>query len=251
MERLLILICFCCLSHLSIGQVGYCDYFKLSIEKSIYEGKEGLSIVPEIVSIPGDSLSDFILKHANRFQYIIYNRLDSLNRYSQLFPDSVAIQNLFCSNIRKKKINNYFRVLAGHSQEPEIYTKGEMMRIASRFFLCDRVNESDTTIGYHICIGINGQEELQSERDYTTLEAFCFEAIFDSYKDGRPQFTENFNRYIENSSIRRKRNFKDFKSFLESVKEDCFTEMEDDDTLKKSLLDFYNLNKNNISIEII
>lgn len=126
-----------------------------------------------------------------------------------------------------------------------------MMLIASRFFLCDKVNKSDTTVGYHICVGINGQKELNSNRDYTTLEAFCFEAIFHFYKEGKPPFVTNFIRYIKNSTSKHKADFKDFNILLENVKRDCYRDMEKDEALRKSLLLFYQLNKENISIKII
>ena len=252
MNRLLILLSFLFLEYSCFAQAEYCNYFKLNVEESTYEGKKAVYIIPKIVSIPGDSLSNFISEHANRFEYILYNKLDSLNRYSKLFPDTVAIQNLFCSTINNnKKLNSYFSILTGQAQKPDIYTEREMMTIASRFFLCDKVNESDTTIGYYVCIGINGQKELRSEKDYTTLEAFCFEAIFHYYKQGKPQFIENFIRYIQNSTLKHKNDFTDFQSLLMKVKADCYVEMENDDTLKKSLLKFYQQNINNISIKII
>jgi hypothetical protein len=253
MQKLFLIILIFLLTSCALSaQIPYCNFFKLNAEEINYNGKKGVSIYPEIVSIPGDSISNFISNHTNRFEYILYNRLDSLQKYSKLYPDTVAIQKHFCSNLmNSKRIKDYFSVLTGVSETPEIYTEQEMMLIASRFFLCDKVNQSDTTVGYHICVGINGQKELNSNKDYTTLEAFCFEAIFHFYKEGRPQFVTNFIRYIKNSTSRHKVDFTDFSKFLENVKTDCYSAMESDESLRKSLLLFYQLNKENISIKII
>lgn len=248
---LFIIMLFLC-GHSCLAQANYCRYFRINIEEISNNGRNAVAINPEVVSISGDSLSNFISAHANRFEYILYNRLDSFEKYSKLYPDTAAIQTLFCSAISdNKKIKNYLAILTGQSEHSDIYSETEMMLIASRFFLCDRINESDTTIGYHICIGINGQKELNAQKDYTTLEAFCFEAIFHYYEQGRPEFVSNFIRYIQNSTAKHKNEFEDLQLLLEKVKSDCFNEMEHDEILKKSLLQFYQMNKDNISIKII
>lgn len=237
---------------LTLGQPNYCKYFKLLVEESKFNGKIAMSISPEIITIDGDEYSTFLNNHKNRFEYILLNKLDSIVRYSKYYPDSLKIESEFCNYLNhNNKIKNYFSILSNENQIKIRFTKSEMMRIAARFFLCNRVNKIDTSVGYHICIGINGQKELKSQTDYSVLEAFCFEAIF-SYMDKKktPEFVTNFKSYISNSSMKHKKNYFREGEFLEKVKNECFQMMQKDKVLMKYLFKFYKRNKSNLGITI-
>jgi hypothetical protein len=115
--------------------------------------------------------------------------------------------------------------------------------------MCDDIDKKDTTIGYHICVGLNGISEISTTRDCTVLEAFCFEAIFENLK-GNPNFIKNFNSYLDKSLKENKKHFTDFKTLLNNVKEECYVNMENDNELEKLILHHYRKNKDNISFTI-
>ena len=123
------------------------------------------------------------------------------------------------------------------------------MKVASRFFMCDTIREKDTTIGYHVCIAINGTGELETTRDYTVLEAFCFEAIFSSLR-GKPKFIEDFNNFVTTASRDDREHFIDFQTHLTIVKKKCYESMEKDQNLENTLMKYYNQNIDNINFKI-
>lgn len=236
------------------SQTDYCQYIKLKFEETEVNGKRKLYVEPELKQADNDMFSSFVKRHQNRFDYILFNRIDSLSKYTKLYPDTSSIDSAFCKYLSdNQKINKYLNILSNNSRTPKlIFSKAEMMLIASRFFLCDKVNKTDTSISYHICIGINGQKELKSEKDFTVLEAFCFEALFDKInKENRPNFVQNFKEYIQSSSEKHKKDFVDFDLFLNKVKNDCYLLMEKDSFLATTLLQYYEENENNLGFQII
>lgn len=127
------------------------------------------------------------------------------------------------------------------------------MQVASRFFFCDTVRP-DKSIGSHICIALNGLKEAQFEKDYTILEAFCFEAIFEAIDQKRPartKFVENFLAYIEEISNKEKQNISSSDSYLRNVRLAVFERMQTDDELKNVLLEYFQKNKENLSFNIL
>jgi hypothetical protein len=236
----------------SFGQSDLCKYFKLKVEKSDFEGESAIYITPEMKLFEGDNYSNFLNEHKNRFEYILYNKIDSITKYSNYYPDTIKIEREFCNYLQTNpKIRKYFDILSNKNSQKIKFNISEMMKIASRFFLCDRVNELDTTVGYHICIGINGQKELKAPVDYSVLEAFCFEAIFNYInKKDTPIFITNFRSYITSATLMHKGSFRNTNEFLEKIKNDCFKSMENDNALKDCLLSFYSLNKSNLGFTI-
>jgi len=239
------------LSNKASAQVNYCNYFRLNIEETSYNGKRSYAISPEIIE-RADSFYHFLVTYKGRFEYILFNRLDSLNKYGRLYPDTALIQYEFCNYLKNSdKFNYYLTVLTNSNKSKELYTVKELLKIASRFFMCDKVNKADTSVGWHICIGINGQKELQSAKDYTVLEAFCFEAIFHFLNtQGNASFKDNFKNYVYAVSKKYKAGLISFDDFLLKVKQDCYTLMENDDSLKKALLQYYQSNKESIGFSI-
>ncbi|MBI3135414.1 MAG: hypothetical protein HYZ14_12130 [Bacteroidetes bacterium] len=234
----------------SYVQINYCNYFKLAVEINETDGKTNHSIWIERLEGKEDTLGLFIKQHQNRFDYILYNRID-FSKISDLLPDTVKMKEAFCENLNSPDNHSYFSALANENKEKIIFTQSEMLKIASRFFLCDKINETKLDIGYHICIGMNGQKELTSDRDYTLLEAFCFEAIFHYLGLKRkPGFQKNFESYISLSTKKHKKADLKPADLLEKVKQECYSYMENDADLKNDLLRFYEVNKENIGITI-
>ncbi len=126
------------------------------------------------------------------------------------------------------------------------------MRVASKFFFCDRV-KSDSSIGMHVCIGLNGVKEARWAEDYTLLEAFCFEAIFENILNddkGDDGFMSNASAYRDHSSKAQLSQSKNLEEYLEKVKLAVFEKMMDDETLEEELLTHYRENEENLPFKI-
>ncbi len=230
----------------------FCKYFNIRIEKKISNGRKYSTATTKINTIPNDEVSTFIKNHSHRFNYLVKKIFISEIIKDRNF-DSVYLNNKFCTAISSDSFYQNFTLLT--SGEKNINNKlltfsiPEMMEISSRFFMCDNIQKSDTAISYHICVGINGISELKSARDYTVLEAFCFEAIFKNL-NRHSKFKENFNRYIKNSSQKNLRNFESFETHLLKVKEECYGNMEKDEDLKITILKYYEKNQYNVNFKI-
>ena len=231
----------------------FCQYFNIKTATSIVDGKTYKTASSEINKFSNDKVSDFIQDHSSRFDYII-NKTFSLVIKGDVTFDSISLNNRFYKALLTDTFYNYFSLLTSGdrtqvSNKKESFTVPEAMKIASRFFMCDNVREKDTAIGYHVCVGINGISELETSKDFTVLEAFCFEAIFTNFK-GKPKFIDNFNSYIKKASQESKEHFTTFQTHLMTVKDKCYAAMEKDKDLEKVIIKHYKLNIDNINFKI-
>ena len=222
-----------------------------------YQGKDYKNIYP-IIQTNETSLNKEINKHKRRFEYILQNRTDfKQDSFQNLFPDTLKMTKNYRQNIEKDtKIKTYFLKLANpliySAKQKEIYSMSEMMTIASKFFYCESV-KPDTTIGLHVCIGINGQQ-LSKLKDYTILEAICFEAIFEKMFDRQntPKYLDDFSSIVQRNS----KTYKDISltglnNFLIKVRTETYREMENNESLKTTLLSFIDKNRDNLPFQIL
>ena len=222
-----------------------------------YQGKDHKNIYP-VIQNKETSLNKEIKKHNRRFEYILQNRTDfKQDSFQNLFPDTLKMTMIYQQNIENDtKIKTYFLKLANpliHSEsKKEIYSTSEMMTIASKFFYCESV-KPDTTIGLHVCIGINGQESSKV-KDYTLLEAICFESIFEKMFDRQntPKYLDDFSSVVKkNSKIYKNVSITGLDNFLVKVRTETYKEMENNESLKSTLLSFIDKNKDNLPFQIL
>ncbi|MEM9831185.1 MAG: hypothetical protein AAF944_11145 [Bacteroidota bacterium] len=237
------------------------DYFGIKAQKHDDHGKESIRINPIIKNQTQDSIGQFINRYPKRFNYLLTNRTDlrsELTRYEEMYPDTVKISQAFARHLQQCDsfllyVNTFLTPIQNPSQQSTIiYSKDELMEVASKFFFCDRVRP-DSTIGVHVCIGLNGVKEAHWAKDYTLLEAFCFEAIFenllnDTQEDDR--FMKNVAMYRDNASDVHRSQTKTLDDYLEEVKLVVFEKMKYDETLKEELLKHFQENKENLPFEI-
>lgn len=230
----------------------FCSYFDIKTKNYIEKGKTGRTASPRINKVTNDKVSNFINKHPHRFDYILFKTFSSLINTDRNF-DSSHVNYNFCKAISSDTFYRQFIFLTSGDRNKNIsplnFSVPELMKIASRFFMCDNIRPKDTVISYRICVGINGISELLTTRDYTVLEAFCFEAIFKNLHK-RPGFIDNFSEYIKTSSQRNKQHFTDFPTHLANVREEGYSKMEKDKDLQVFLLNYYKRNIDNISFRI-
>jgi hypothetical protein len=244
-----------CNNKLSIKQVDknkFCKYFEMEGKRNELKKNTYQTMSVKINKLPHDEVSDFIQNHELRFSYLTYKILENLitNEKSREID---FINSKFCNTLQADSFYKQFVLLTCGRQDDDTmkvsFSIPELMKIASRFFSCDSIQKEDTLIAYHICIGNNGISELKSTRDYTVLEAFCIEAIFNSLNN-HPKFIGNFNNYVIKSSNKYKQAFESFETHLKKVEYECYAEMEKDKDLQLMLMNYYHKNRENIGFRI-
>jgi hypothetical protein len=242
------------LSFTSFGQIkNWSLNFAITGQVVNYQGKEYKNIYPTIQTNE-TSINQQIRKHNRRFEYILQNRTDFKNEsFQNLFPDTLKMTGIYRATLEDNlKTKSYFMKLAlpliQKVKTKEKYSKSEVMDIASKFFYCDAVRP-DTTIGLHICIGINGQE-MKSKKDYTLLEAICFEAIFEKMfasQGASTKYMDNFSESVEKySKINKELAKSGLEPYLLKVRQDVYSDMKNDESLRETLFSFFDRNKDNI-----
>ena len=237
------------------------DYFGVKVQQYSHNGEESIRIHPVVKDNTQDSIGQFIHRHSKRFEYLLTNRTDLKNQipaYQEMFPDTAKISHSFTLHLQQRDsfllyVNTFLTPLQSPRQPTTmIYSEDELMKVASKFFFCDRVN-ADSTIGMHVCIGLNGIKEARWARDYTLLEAFCFEAIFENLLNDDQQddeFMKSAAAYRDNISKVQLPQSKTLDEYLERVKLSVFQEMMYDEALEKELLAHYRENRKNLPFEI-
>jgi hypothetical protein len=231
-------------------------YIELKAQKYKEDEGEYVGVYPIVRDNLQDNLGKFIASHPRRFNYLLANRsaFQGLEKY---FPDVMRMNKLYLHSLRAdKNFVTYFQRLTipvtSKKFKRELYNRKELMRVASKFFFCHTV-KGDKTIGSTICIGLNGIQEAQFEKDYTLLEAFCFEAIFEAIEKQAPEktnFVKNFLKYIAEISNREKSNSSTPEVYLKNVRGAVFHLMESDAELADTLMKHYQQHKNTLPFEI-
>lgn len=222
-------------------------YFKIDGRFVEYQGKQYPSIYPMLRKPPRDSVASFMQSYHRRFEYILQNKTE-FKDLANSYPDTIRINQAYVQRLAiNKPFLSYLSQLLEPLNMPNVarlstFKEDELMLVASRFFLCDQVRPN-TTVSWHVCIGLNGMKEANWPQDYTLLEAFCFEAIFDkmfSKNSDENRYMYRFLEAVDESTRKRRTSMKDKEQLLEQVKIDVFQTMQSDPILKKHLIDYYN-----------
>lgn len=233
------------------------DYFELTVEQYSEGDTDYVGVSPSIRSASFDSAGKFIAAHPRRFRYLLANNSRHFLYLENFHPDHARINREYARRMKSdRKFVRHFREMVAPAISKRFDRKkfsiGEIMTVASRFFFCDTV-KPDRSIGSHICIALNGLADAGFDRDYTVVEAFCFESIFaeiEARSPARAKVVENFVSYInEISAGARKENAAD-DVYLKNVRGAVFKRMSQDTDLKKLLIDYFESNRNNLSFEI-
>ncbi len=231
----------------------------ISIEISLYEdsGVKKASAMPVLADSE-------LIPYKRRFEYLLLNipeihefgRIKERDSINSLYPDTTEIKRIYLEEYcRDRNLVSYFEETSAAITNPDFqrektYTVEELMEITSKFFYCDQVNP-DTSVQMHVCIGINGLNETNVEKDYTLLAAFCYEAIFSDLDNDDSQIRNAYVSEKKESCEQFRKNITTLDKYLEDVKLDVFSRMKSNSTLKEKLLAYYELNKNNLAFVIV
>ena len=232
----------------------------VSLEISIYEddGVKKASAMPVLNS------NSELSKYKKRFEYLLMNvsemhqptGVKERTEIWNLYPDTIKLKRLYLDKfIQDLKLVKYFEETNAPIANPDLkitktFNQVELMKVASKFFYCDQILP-DTIVQSHVCIGINGIKEAKWDRDYTLLAAFCYEAIFDDLDKDSSQIDETYSSEKKLACEQFRKDITSLDKYLEDVRLDLFSRMENNAILKQKLLLYYELNKNNLAFKII
>ncbi len=218
-------------------------YVTLKTGQFKYEGKIFEYVDPKFVD-RNDSISNKIKQNARRYRFLIKRRT-GLKEISAVMPDSLKAKSMFLKAINKKEFKDYF--YKTYFAQKEKFTEQELMSIASKFFFMEKTKNG---FGARICIGINGLGN-KKDKDYTLLEAIAFEAVFAGLRTKNKEksnFMQNLDKYQTDAVKRLNGSVKDS---LDFVRNSVFQSMENDEELKKYLLNYLKVNNKNVAVEIV
>ncbi len=223
-----------------LAQINYCDRITaVKVQKT--DSGYTTYISPGIKETAFDKKQAFFRKFRRRFDYILVNKVnvEGADLY-QMRNDTAALNRRFCELFtQQKEVSGYFDVLSNaQTGTQQIFTIAEMMQVAARFFWLQHT-EADGWLLYK-CIFNNGQKESNYEKDYSVLEAFCFEAIFSYlYKRKTPRFSIAADTYFDEVSAEVPDSKRQDPAIILAARQNLYQKMEKDADLQKALLKYY------------
>ena len=233
------------------------DLIKNEVAIKVYTYQDSNTL--KATAMPELNADSELQPYARRFDYLLINvseihqpnKFETRNSIWSLYPDTIQLKRKYLNQYSTdKKLQHYFartyNAIHDNPSEKKVdYTTEELMEVASKFFYCDSVLP-DTTVQAHVCIGLNGVKEAKWTKDYTLLEAFCYEAIFSDLDKDSSQVWDSFGAIKSNSQLLFRKNMQSRPSYLENVKKEVFAQMKNDPILKTILVGYYQKNKPNL-----
>lgn len=222
------------------------EYVLLDRSTYEYQGETHASITPRMKS-EGD-LSPFNM----RFDYLLIKKghfykaphFENTKKVLALYPDTAAMDQAFMNLLTEDTLlNHYFQTTyAGIFNNAEIkkstFKEAEVMEVAARFFYCHDVNP-DTSIQWHICLGINEVEKGDWHEDRTLAEAFAIEALFDDLLENNSPVMNDFDQNINKAQSKFEADLIDSDLYISKVQNQIYRDMEKSKALKKGLRKYY------------
>jgi len=244
-------------SFLSSDEFSIEDHIIIKIYPYEFKNEMRAAAMPELKA------DSELMKYKRRFEYLLINipeihlfeKMQERAEIGKLYPDTMEIKRLYLEKYAQdKRLVRYFEETVAsitnlNFEIKKSYSIVELMEVASKFFYCDKVLP-DSSIQSRVCVGLNGVKEANWEKDYTLLEAFCYEAIFNEFDSEDAKIWDIFISKKQESSQHFKMNITTLNQYLEDVKLAVFESMENDEVLKQELLDYYKLNRGNLAFRI-
>lgn len=198
-----------------------------------------------------------------RFDYLILNtprihspeQVEMRRTLFNLYPDTNLLKQSYIDQLSNDStLQGYVRqtveaIEKNALKKMQTFSKRELVDVASRFFYCDRVNP-DSSVQAHVCIGLNGQRESHWQKDYTLLEAFCYEAIFSDFDRDNSQIDLAFSQNKAKVGQKNLPHFSSEDEYLIKVRDDLYRKMFKSKRLQKSLMDYYQLHQDDLPFRL-
>lgn len=200
--------------------------------------------------------------YKRRFDYIILNapkihapdQAEARKKLFGLYPDTLELKAeylriLIQDSTLSTNVLTMMRAIdaSGVGQPKAPFSKAQFFEVASRFFLIDSISPKGK-IQTHVCIGINGQQELANSAQFHLLAAFCYEAIFTDFDKEVSVIDEVFEIHRQElSEIILKDKKRNRISFYQQV---LFQKMAKDVLFQKALLEYFESHRGDLPFEI-
>ncbi len=200
--------------------------------------------------------------YKRRFDYIILNapkihapdQAEARKKLFGLYPDTLELKAeylriLIQDSTLSTNVLTMMRAIdaSGVGQPKAPFSKAQFFEVASRFFLIDSISPKGK-IQTHVCIGINGQQELVNSAQFHLLAAFCYEAIFTDFDKEVSVIDEVFEIHRQElSEIILKDKKRNRISFYQQV---LFQKMAKDVLFQKALLEYFESHRGDLPFEI-
>ncbi|MEN9743292.1 MAG: hypothetical protein RLZZ65_1097 [Bacteroidota bacterium] len=201
--------------------------------------------------------------YKRRFDYIILNtpkihaadQAEARKKLFDLYPDTLALKDEY-KRLLVMDSTLSFHLIAmmeaidqkGKGIEKTQYTEEEFFQVASRFFYIDEIL-SDTSFQTHVCIGFNGVNQTNDQKDLTLLAAFSYEAIFRDFDHAASVVEQVFEKHRKELE-QKMMSGAIHKADIETLRNDLYTRMAQDLAFQKVLMDAYQQNKENLAFKL-
>lgn len=237
--------------------------FQRHIQIDIYPYLE--NGIQKASALPKLSSESELRAFQRRFDYLILNvpdihlsgAFEQRIKIFNLYPDSIAMRAAYLDVLSKDfLLRLYFNQtqkaihgnLARQDRIEKHFNEQELFQVAARFFYIDSVF-ADSTFQTHICIGINGVDQINSKKDLTLLAAFCYEAIFTDFDKEVSAIDQVFEKHKKELTQKIKSGENNMAD-LKALRYELYTLMAKDHVFQKVLLDTYDQNKFNLAFKI-
>ena len=201
--------------------------------------------------------------YKRRFDYIILNsptlhtkeQAAARNKLFGLYPDTLAMKAeykrlLYLDSALSFNLLTMMSAIDAKGQWPNKtqFTNEEFFQVASRFFYIDSIL-TDASFQTHICIGINGVNQINDQKDLTLLAAFCYEAIFADIEEELSLIYSVYEKHKNGLELKMKSGEIN-RANIEAVRNEMYRLMSQDPVFQSLLLDAYQQNKANLAFVV-
>ena len=234
------------------------DHIAIDVYTYEHEGEIKASAMPILKS------NSELMSYQKRFDYLLINEskihlpefAERRNQIWKLYPDTIKLKRLYLNEyIKDQTLTSYFEttsdaIIDSSFKASISFTQEELMEVASKFFYCDKVFP-DTSIQSHICVGLNGVSEASWNKDFTLLEAFCYEGIFNDLVKDTSELDESYSSKKKDACNKYKTTLTTLEQYLLDVRKELHEHMKEDHVLKRILMNYYKENMDNLAFKII
>lgn len=265
MRQLLTLFLLLCLSDLQAYTADeikkeYANIFTVKVR----DNSDKPYVTTEINNLPDNHfLAGFVNNNKLFIDYILMNYLTiDRKKLNSLTADTVELNNYFLNSLRTDTIFNKYFLEATHyylttvgKEITDHKVHGKLMlspdslvTIATRFFYATRLKDNGDA-QWSVCVGKNGYHYNKKDNMLPLIEAFCFNAIMEDLKTEEYKIISDFQKNIK--ELQSQKTDKNGEEKLDYYRQTMYQMMQQNDKLRKLLIDKYENKKRILNFELI